>query len=195
MSCLSSGTKANYRLACELLNKASKQLNTTIPTDDENAIEHVKTISLQASSFTMKNNKKTSICVHKKMHHLHVQYLIHANGAAWDFAQDNEMEWNTPINSFLAALDVKEEMLGENHVDAALALRGMAVVLDDVGEHEDSLNFCVRAKDVRIAALGCDHEGVSDTLRCMGNVHCVVEYFEDLSLKKETYGYQTGKNE
>ena len=39
------------------------------------------------------------------------------------------------INSFQESLDVKEEMLGENHIDVASTLHNMAVGLDDVGEY------------------------------------------------------------
>ena len=48
-------------------------------------------------------------------------------------------------------MDVKEEALGENHIDVARALHNVVVGLDGVGEHEGSLRCCVRAKDTRIA--------------------------------------------
>ena len=48
------------------MEKALKQLNMTIPIDDDNMIEHIKKMWLQLSVFTMKNNKKNQIVFMKK---------------------------------------------------------------------------------------------------------------------------------
>ena len=77
-----------------------KQLNITTPIDDDNIIEYIKIILLQLSVFTMKNNKKTSICVHEEVRCQCRQCLSRTNGNTWDFAQDNEMECNASIDSF-----------------------------------------------------------------------------------------------
>ena len=92
----------------------------------------------------MKNNNQTSICIHEETNYQHGQHLTNTNGTTWDFAQHNEMEWNLYVNSFQVALDVKEETLDKNHIDVASASHNMAVGLDDVGEHEDSLNCYMR---------------------------------------------------
>ena len=70
------------------------------PIDDDDAIEHAKTIFSQSSASTMKNNKKTSIFVHEEMHCQCGKCSTRTNGNMWDFAQDDEIEWNASINSF-----------------------------------------------------------------------------------------------
>jgi class 3 adenylate cyclase/tetratricopeptide (TPR) repeat protein len=73
-------------------------------------------------------------------------------------------DYRTAEALLVRALTIRERVLGPNHLDVAVGLTGLAIVLDEQGRHGDSIPLFTRALAIREKALGADHPSVAKSL-------------------------------
>jgi tetratricopeptide (TPR) repeat protein len=94
------------------------------------------------------------------------------------------------------ALAIREQMLGPNHLDVAMSLHGLALVVFDRGRYDEAASINVRVLRIREQALGPNHPDVALSLNSLGLVYFRQARYEEteqmqtraLAIREETLG-------
>ncbi len=94
------------------------------------------------------------------------------------------------------ALDIRERVLGPEHLETGKVLSNLALVYVRQGRVRDALPLYTRALDIQRRQLGAEHPLVANTLLLMGDAHRLLEgpraalplYEQALALRRRTLG-------
>jgi tetratricopeptide (TPR) repeat protein len=85
--------------------------------------------------------------------------------------------WEDALACWENALEVRLQILGEDHLDTANTLNNIGIAKSKLGLHADAIKALGRAQDIRKRQLGENHLEVAATLHNRGNVCLAAEDF------------------
>ena len=122
-------------------------------------------------------------------------------GNAWNakgLQKAQKDHWEEALLCWKNALDVRLQVLGENHLDVANTYNNIGIAQGKIGSYDEAIKSLHLAQDIRKRQLGEDHTEVAATLHNIGNVYHqsgqflkAIEYFE---FSKQLQQIHLGKN-
>ena len=122
-------------------------------------------------------------------------------GNAWNakgLQKAQKDHWEEALLCWQNALEVRLQILGEDHLDVANTYNNIGIAQGKIGLYSDAIDSLHRAQVIRMKQLGEEHTEVAATLHNIGNVHQqsgnflkAVEFF---ALSKQLQETNLGKN-
>ena len=122
-------------------------------------------------------------------------------GNAWNakgLQKAQKDHWEEALLCWKNALEVRLQILGEDHLDVANTYNNIGIAQGKIGNYTDAIDSLNKAQNIRKRRLGEDHAEVAATLHNIGNVYQqsgdflkAVEYFHS---SKNLQQVHLGKN-
>jgi len=122
-------------------------------------------------------------------------------GNAWNakgLQKAQKDHWEEALLCWQNALEVRVQVVGENHLDVANTYNNIGIAQGKIGCYDEAIKSLQLAQDIRKRQLGEDHKEVAATLHNIGNVYQqsgdflkAVEFFQS---SKQLQQIHFGKN-
>lgn len=143
--------------------------------------------------FTPASSPKSANSSHREKSYFYKKSVTIGN--AWNakgLQKAQKDHWEEALLCWQSALEVRLQVLGEDHVDVANTYNNIGIAQGKIGSYDDAIKSLLVAQDIRKRQLGEDHSEVAATLHNIGNVYQqsgaflkAVDYFE---MSKELLG-------
>ena len=186
----------DLEIAQQFLYTPNKQ---TQPTDAKQLLEGSFPRELFTPSSPPKCESTMASSSHREKSYFYKKSVTIGN--AWNakgLQKAQKDHWDEALLCWQNALEVRLQILGEDHLDVANTYNNIGIAQGKIGSYAEAIDSLGRAQAIRSKQLGEEHTEVAATLHNIGNVHQqsgnfakAVEFF---ALSKQLQETHLGKN-